>query len=226
MTPATDPNLFVAALFDDGRYLAGGVHNDSSCDVLSLPDQDAGGNGAEFGQLAAVEGGLHGAVATSSVTIDTNGECGLHDAGSSEQPQFMFARSAIDDSLLFFASDDEHGMVLKRVPSVENDVIGAWLLDGTEADHPHLGVFLPDGLMFEISAAAGSEAGLWRSDYAVNEARDLFTMSSFGENCIDTMGFDSCIEPLEEALTLELDGDVMRLSADGDSYEYTKFTTP
>lgn len=95
-------------------------------------------------------------------------------------------------------------------------------MDGLSVDHPHLGVFLPDGVMFEISASTGNESGLWRSEYAVNANGDQFTLTSGGANCFDTMGFDSCGTPDEEVLDFDLDSTSMQI----DIYGYTKMTTP
>ena len=223
--PQNDSNLLVASFFADGNYLLGGVHDDNSCDVAGAY-QDANGNGAEFGTLTDVEDGFYGSV-TPSVLVDTNGECGFYDPNQTLAQRYMFVRSLQTNTLLLFPYDESFGIPIKRVPSVANSVVGAWLMDGLDAAHPHLGVFLPDGVMFEISAAAGDESGLWRSEYAVNGAE--FTLISDTALCIDTMGFDSCPSPeQDEVLDFELDGTSMVLSyGEGEEYEeyaYTKIT--
>jgi hypothetical protein len=133
----------------------------------------------------------------------------------------MFVRSELDDSLLLFAWDETQANVLTKVPSVANSIVGAWSMDNLDADHPHVGVFLPDGVMFEVSAAAGDESGLWRSRYAINANGDQFTLTSGGEGCIDTMGFDSCTpDEADEVLDFSRTGNSMQF----DVYGYTKIT--
>jgi hypothetical protein len=131
----------------------------------------------------------------------------------------------VDNTLLVFPYDEDFGIPLKRVPSVANSIVGAWLMDDLPAAEPHLGVFLPGGVMFEISAAAGDESGLWRSEYSVNANGDQFTLTSDTPICIDTMGFGSCggADP-DEVYNLVLTGTTMAIGEAGDQYNYTKIT--
>jgi len=184
------------------------------------------GNGAEFGTLESPQNALHGVV-IAAATTDTNGSCGLTDENHPAQ-RFMFVRSPVEDTLLLFAYDDGMGAVLKRVPSVEGEITGAWLLDGTAEDHPHLGVFLPGGTLFEVSTAAEDEAGLWRSRFEVNVAGTELTLFGGGEDCFDSMGFPSCElteAEGEEVLDLMLtDATLELVDVEQEVYSYTKIT--
>jgi hypothetical protein len=224
--PQDDPNILVASFFANGRYLLGGVHDDESCDDSSNPYQDDLGNGAEFGTLESPQNALHGVV-IAAATTDTNGSCGLTDENHPAQ-RFMFVRSPVEDTLLLFAYDDGMGAVLKRVPSVEGEITGAWLLDGTAEDHPHLGIFLPGGTLFEVSTAAEDEAGLWRSRFEVNVAGTELTLFGGGQDCFDSMGFPSCElteAEGEEVLDLTLtDATLELVDVEQEVYSYTKIT--
>jgi hypothetical protein len=92
-----------------------------------------------------------------------------------------------------------------------------------------VGVFLPDGILFEVSAAEGDEAGLWRSRYELNG--DVLTLFGGGADCFDTMGEDSCepTEVSEDLEVLELTATSLHLYTDVDpqdvqDYAYTKIT--
>jgi hypothetical protein len=164
---------------------------------------------------------------TPVVSVDSNGGCGFYNPTQPAEQRYMFVRSLLDDTLLLFPYDESFGIPIKRVPSTANNIVGAWLMDGTAEGEPHLGVFLPDGVMFEISAAAGDESGLWRSEYAVNGTE--FTLTSNTPICIDTMGFDSCVSPeADEVLDFALTGTSMVLTYDDgvdfEEYAYTKIT--
>jgi hypothetical protein len=225
VAPEVEPNLWVASIFADGHYLAGGIDDDADCEDSSDPYEDENGNGAEYGTLTQVANTLEGTV-TPATTTDTNGSCGLHDQNTPLSGQrYLFARSQVDQSMLFFPYDESFGLVLKRVPSVANSVVGAWLYDDTEADHPHLAVFFPDDVLFEVSADVGAEAGLWRSPYSVDGAE--LTLIAGGEGCLDTMGFASCEETeVEEVLNMTVTSTTLTLDDGDESYSLTKVSTP
>ncbi len=221
VAPQDDENLFVMALWNDGHFLLGGVHNDPNCNE-GMAYEDGDGNGAEFGQLNVAADALYGLV-TATTTTDTNGGCGFHN-GSPATQSYMFVRSAVDGSMILYPYDESAGVVLTRVPSTPGELLGAWVTNG-DTEHPYMTVFLPEGLLFDVSADEGLEAGLFRWTYAVNG--NQLELTSGGDECIDTTGdYDSCGEDIVETPSFTLDGNALSIDYGQEFgvFEYTKIT--
>lgn len=210
--PADEPNLFMLTVFEDGRFLFGTQQDDASCVPGDYPTGplDANGNGVELGTLSITE--RPGLVVPMNVSVDTNGECGLYHNGKTDgggnpfQQAYLIAPNDAGDALMVWANDEEDpaGIVFKRVPSVPNEIWGAWrwTVDGASEDQFAVSVYLEggprDGVMFEVSTLPDVEeehigVGLLRESFTY----DGETMHSYNAGyayCVDTEGDeDECV---------------------------------
>lgn len=233
LAPALDAQLMMLTIFEDGRFLLGGQENDESCTPHDYPTWPlaADGNGVEYGRLSLTT--LPGLVVPTNVTVDTNGECGLYHNGKEIdgvpfQQAYFVAPNAAGDTLVIWANeeDDPAGIVFKRVPSVPNQIWGAWKwsMAGATADQFAVSAYLQggphDGVMFEVSTLPDDDkhvgVGILRESFKY----DGTTMLSYAAGyayCIDTQGEeDNCQgdpEPVEEKYTVN--GDWIGDEADG-----------
>lgn len=192
-------NLAMLTVFDDGRFLFGTHENNSECiagSYIGDLDQEIDGNGLEYGTLSLTEEGARGLV-TPFPTKDTNGECGLFDRDKEFTQRYFVAPNAAGDALVLWANDEEDpaGFVLKRVPSVENEIYGAWLwrYEGDPIDQLAVVAYLPGGHMFEVSNFTGWD-GLLRESFSMSGN----TMTSYAgeyQNCVDTEENSACDGP-------------------------------
>ncbi|HEY0686363.1 MAG TPA: hypothetical protein VGD45_28760 [Steroidobacter sp.] len=178
------PNLAMLTVFEDGRFLFGTQQNDATC-VTGYPTagQEADGNGLEYGTLSLTSG-----LVVPQTTIDTNGECGLFDATKEFQQRYFIVPNAAGNALTVWANDEEDpsGFVFKRVPSVPNEITGAWLWtdESAGADEFAVVAYLPSGVMFEVSTFLDFQ-GLLRESFTMEG--DTMTSQSAGYvHCVDT----------------------------------------
>lgn len=226
----TEQQLALLTVFDDGRFLFGTQHDDPTCTPVDYPtpDQEPDGNGLEYGTLSLTT--VRGLVKPVP-TVDTNGECGLYDAnkhvGQFQQLYFV-APNAAGDALVLWANDEEDpaGMVLKRVPSVPNEITGAWLWteEGASEDEFAVVAYLPSGVMFETSLFPG-ESGIRRESFTMDG--DTMTSQNAGyEFCVDTQSDVSECEnetPTPIVETYNVEGDTI---ADDEGGTMTRIPAP
>jgi hypothetical protein len=202
--------LVMLTVFEDGRFLFATHENDASC-VASypMPGQEEGGNGLEYGTLSLTDG-----VVLPEISVDTNGECGLFNIDNDFlQRYYYIVPTAAGDALAVWPNDEEDaaGLVFKRVPSVPNEITGAWLWTDENGSIDEFAVvaFLPSGVMFE-AALFGDESGLRRESFTMNG--NVMTSHIRGyEFCLDTQSEQSeCVwgdEYLTETYTVQ--GDII-----------------
>ncbi|MBM0103295.1 hypothetical protein JM946_01000 [Steroidobacter sp. S1-65] len=205
------PNLFLLTVFQDGRFLFGTQENDAGCvpgDYPNPADQEVDANGLEYGTLSLT---ARPGLVVPQVEMESNGECGLFDANKEFQQAYFIARNAAGDALTVWANDEEDpaGLVFKRVPSVPNEITGAWLWTDEDGAENELAVvaYLPSGVMFEVSTFTDA-FGIRRESFTMDG--DTMTSHIRGyEYCVDTQNEPSeCLvgdEYLEE--TYVVDGD-------------------
>lgn len=191
--------LAMLTVFEDGRFLFGTHHDDPTCiagDYIGDLDQEVDGNGLEYGTLSLTEENARGLV-TPLTTKDTNGECGLFDRNKEFTQRYFVVPNAAGDALALWANDEEDpaGLVLKRVPTVENEIYGAWLwrYEGDPIDQFAVVAYLPGGHMFEVSTFTGWD-GLLRESFSMSGD----TMTSYAgeyQNCVDTEENTACDGP-------------------------------
>jgi hypothetical protein len=182
-TPLQDQEqLHSLTVFEDGRFLFGTQENNAACTATyPTPNQEADGNGLEYGTLSLTLG-----LVVPVVTADTNGECGLFDATAAIQQRYFIAPNAEGDALVVWANDEEDpsGFVFKRAPSSEDGLIGAWLWDSESQDEISVTVFLPGDVLFETRHSPG-ESGILREKYSIS-AEGLTAINDTYEFCVDT----------------------------------------
>jgi hypothetical protein len=204
-------NLALLTVFEDGRFLFGTQENNPSCIVgYPTPDQDANGNGLEYGTLSLTD--TPGLVTPVDLDADTNGECGLYDATKEFTQRYFVVPNAAGNALVLWANDEEDpaGFVLKRVPSVSNEITGAWLWSEGVADQFAVVAYLPSGVMFEVSLFPGF-SGLLRESFTMNG--DVMTShAGLYEYCVDTENDPSesnCSDMNDIVETYEVQGDTI-----------------
>jgi hypothetical protein len=219
----TGAKLAQLTVFEDGRFLLGTHEDDPSCVVgYPLPDQEANGNGLEYGTLSIVSG-----LVVADVTVDSNGECGIHDATRTFQQRYFVAPNAAGDAFVLWANDEDDpaGVVFKRVPSVPNEIIGAWLWTDEEAEDAFaVVVYLPSGVMFETGLFPG-ESGIRRESFTM-QGNTMTSQIAGYEHCVDTQSeVSECLgNPADRLVeTYIVDGDVV---TDEDGNNITRITTP
>ena len=181
-------NLFMLTVFDDRRFLFGTQQNDASCVPPEYPDfaaQEIDGNGLEYGTLSLT---ARPGLVVPQVEVESNGECGLFDARKEFQQAYLMVPNAAGDALAVWANDEEDpaGIVFKRVPSVPNEITGAWLWTDESASANEFAVvaYLPSGVMFEVSTFQDAH-GLLRESFTMEG--DVMTSQAAGyAHCVDT----------------------------------------
>jgi hypothetical protein len=200
-------SLALLTVFEDGRFLFGTQENNSDCiagDYVSDPNQEEDGNGVEYGTLSFDRGLVH-----AQTTVDTNGECGLRDAGKNNSQRYFVVPNAAGDALVLWANDEEDpaGFVLKRVPSVPNEINGAWLWSEGVDDEFAVVAYLPGGSMFEVSLLPGME-GLLRESFTIDDEFEMTSHAGGYEFCVDTENDPSnCLDNTPIVETYPVDGD-------------------
>ena len=230
VAPAEETNLAMLTVFEDGRFLFGTQENDASCVPVDYPTLplDAEGNGVEYGLLSLTH--IPGLVVPTTVTVDTNGECGLYHNGKTMNGNpftqaYFVAPNAAGDALMVWVNDEEDpaGLVFKRVRSVTNQIWGAWQWTEDGADEGQFAISAyfeggpEDGVMFEVSTLPDNDAeamgvGILRESFTY----DGTTMRSHNagyEYCVDTQGTqDECVTGDAETPIVEeyvVNGDII-----------------
>lgn len=180
----TEQKLAMLTVFDDGHFVFGTHENDASCvSSYPTPGQEELGNGLEYGTLT-----LANSIVTTTTSIDTNGECGLFDVTKEFEQKYLIVPNSDGSGLKVWANDEDDlaGIVFKRVPSVPNEITGAWLWRDESAGDDEFAVvaYLPSGVMFEVSTFLDF-SGLRRESFTVDG--DVMTSQIAGYTyCLDT----------------------------------------
>jgi hypothetical protein len=121
-------------------------------------------------------------------TKDTNGECGLYDQGKGTSQRYFIAPNAAGDAMVLWANDEEDpaGLVLKLVPSVDNEIYGTWLwrYEDDPIDQFAVVAYLPGGYMFEVSTFDGWD-GLLREKFTISGDTMTSYLGTY-DKCVDT----------------------------------------
>ena len=204
-------NLALLTVFEDGRFLFGTQENDPSCSPGGYPNPtEQDGNGLEYGKLSLTD--RPGLVTPVDITADSNGECGLFDANKGFQQRYFVVPNAAGDALALWVNDEDDaaGVVFKRVPSVPNEITGAWLWSEGVDDEFAVVAYFPSGVMFEVSLFPDF-SGLLRESFTM--AGNVMTSQAGGyEYCVDTESDpseNSCLndDPIIE--TYDVQGDTI-----------------
>jgi len=219
-------NLALLTIFEDGRFLFGTQQNDASCVPVDYPNPTKPlGNGVEYGALSLTSS--PGLVTPVDVTEDSNGECGLFDATKGFQQRYFVVPNAAGDALAVWANDEEDpaGFVFKRVPSVPNEITGAWLWSEGVEDEFAVVAYFPSGVMFEV-ALFSDFSGLLRESFTMN-GNTMTSQAGGYEYCVDTQNDPSengCLndDPIVEEYIVQ--GDTM--IDDDESGSMTRIAAP
>ena len=139
----TSAILPVMTFFPDGTFIFALRSDDSSCSANN-------GNGVEYGVYRWNQ--MTGAFAFVSVPVDTNGDCGVYDAGFVNTTPGQDTLTKSGTTLSFDSVENgQHTLyTLTPVPSVDGTLTGAW------SNSAHLGFTVFDGTNAVLSATTGS----------------------------------------------------------------------
>jgi hypothetical protein len=225
-------------VFEDGRFLFGTQHDNQDCMEGDYPPEslDADGNGVEYGMLSLTD--MPGLVVPKHVTVDTNGECGLYHHGKTGvdgvtpfKQAYLFAPNGAGDALVMWANDepDPAGLIFKRVPSVPNQIWGAWrwTVEDATADQFAISAYLEggpeDGVMFEVSTLPDNDdeaigVGILRESFTY-DGTTMHSRNAGYDLCVDTEGDeDECVTGDKDSTIEEeyvVNGDFIGEEADG-----------
>lgn len=171
-------HVAVVSFFADGKFMSAGFNNDPECteDVAGTvleAETEANGNGWERGDYVVDRSS--GRLLLSNVT-ETDGSCGLSETQFAEyqNPQYLSFGSGLSpsvagvqngDLLIQYNSDpldpaqrDPEFVVLRRVASVANSIVGGWryetpgVADPDVPDPLAMTYFFSDGMAWDIEA--------------------------------------------------------------------------